>query len=152
MKVIFLDIDGVLNHMDWYNDDRNPGNINGEEGDLDPICVERVKRICDETGAKVVISSDWKNQSGTIGRLGGVGLPKEYIIDKTPTISDFVKHTRGDEINLWLLDHPYFTNYVILDDRTDFDENQRPHFIHIDRQHGLTEDDTDIAIMTLQHH
>ena len=60
MKVIFLDIDGVLNYTKWYTDERNPGNLHGQEGDLDPLCVDRIIRICEETGAKVVISSDWR--------------------------------------------------------------------------------------------
>lgn len=60
MKVIFLDIDGVLNYTKWYTNERNPGNLHGQEGDLDPLCVDRIIRICEETGAKVVISSDWR--------------------------------------------------------------------------------------------
>ena len=45
MKAIFLDIDGVLNYTKWYTDERNPGNLNGQEGDLDPLCVDRIIRI-----------------------------------------------------------------------------------------------------------
>ena len=75
-KVIFLDIDGVLNFERWYQnvDGRNPGNLNGEEGDLDPECINRIIKICNETGAKVVISSDWRiSWYGTQYRLGRMG-------------------------------------------------------------------------------
>lgn len=167
MKVIFLDIDGVLNYTKWYVDDRNPGNLYGQEGDIDPLCVERVKRICQETGAKVVISSDWKlSWGGTLARLGRMGLGEDLVIDKTPdyAILHLNPHTyftedqaeyefsRGHEIDLWLEAHPDCTNYVILDDRSDFSENQWPHFVHIDPMYGLTDEHTDIAIMTLNHH
>lgn len=167
MKVIFLDIDGVLNYPSWYSDDRNPGNLNGREGDLDPLCIDRVIKICEETSAKVVISSDWKLAwVGTKIRLSGMGLSENYVIDKTPdyVINRLDPHTyftkdqsgyelsRGHEIDLWLSAHPECTNYVILDDRTDFTEDQQPHFIKVDGDTGLTDDNVEIAIMTLNHH
>lgn len=151
MKVIFLDIDGVLNYTEWYVDDRNPGNLYGQEGDLDPLCVDRIKHICDETGAKVVISSDWRlSWLGTLSRLGRLGLTEDYIIDKTPYFKSDMP--RGQEIEYWLECHPDCTNFVIIDDRTDFTDDQRPHFIHIDPMYGINDDDVDIAIMTLNHH
>ena len=60
LKIIFLDIDGCINHTRWYQniDGRNPGNLYGQEGDLDPLCIDRVIKICNKTGAKIVISSD----------------------------------------------------------------------------------------------
>lgn len=83
--VIFLDIDGVLNYSKWYTSERNPGNLNGEEGDLDPECINRIIKICNETGAKVVISSDWRiSWYGTQVRLARMGLDENYVIDKTP--------------------------------------------------------------------
>ena len=60
MKIIFLDNDGVLNYTNWYVSDQNPGNLSGQDGDIDPLCVDRVLRICKETGAKIVMSSDWR--------------------------------------------------------------------------------------------
>lgn len=60
--------------------------------------------------------------------------------------------SRGKEIDMWLEAHPECTNFVILDDRMDFTEDQQPHFIHVNPMIGLTDDDADIAIMTLNHH
>lgn len=168
MKVIFLDIDGVLNYTQWYVSDRNPGNINGQEGDIDPMCVERVLRICKETGAKVVISSDWRiSWEGTLMRLERMGLTRDIVIDKTPeliwtrmSMHDYMlseedegyEFSRGKEIDLWLEAHPECTNFVIIDDRCDFTEEQEPHFVHVNSMCGLSDDDVDIAIMTLNHH
>ena len=148
MKVIFLDIDGVLNYTEWYTDERNPGNLNGQEGDLDPLCVDRIIRICEETGAKVVISSDWRiSWYGTQMRLGRMGLDDNFVIDKTPELiwrkvskhnylnenyEKTYEYSRGAEVDAWLAAHPECTNFVIIDDRTDFTDEQSPHFVHID--------------------
>lgn len=169
MKIIFLDIDGVLNSNQWYSSDRNPGNIGGVEGDIDPDCVDRILRICNETGAKIVISSDWKmSWPGAKIRLENAGFPKGLIIDKTPdlimrmlSIQDYMldddeevvyNNSRGHEIDGWLEEHPECTNFVIIDDRTDFTEDQMPHFVHTDWNVGITDENVEIAIMTLKHH
>ena len=167
-KVIFLDIDGCLNSDKWYQnvDGRNPGNLNGEEGDLDPECINRIIKICNETGAKVVISSDWRiSWYGTIIRLGRMGLTEDYIIDKTPEyiwkclskhdyfMDDYeekFEYSRGAEVKGWLDKHPEIENYVIIDDRCDFTEEQKQnHFVHIDAMWGITDDHVIKAINIL---
>lgn len=169
MKAIFLDIDGVLNYTQWYYDERNPGNLNGQEGDIDPMCVERILRIVKETGAKVVISSDWRiSWEGTLVRLERMGLTRDIVIDKTPELiwqqisrdelsayddNGFCyAYSRGREIDMWLEAHPECTNYTIIDDRTDFTDEQGPHFVHVNSYCGITDDNADIAIMILNHH
>lgn len=154
MKVIFLDIDGVLNYTDWYDDDRNPGNLDGQESDLDPLCVDRIIKICNDTGAKVVISSDWRiSWYGTQLRLGRMGLDENFVIDKTPEriwiMVPGYDHSRGAEINDWLSSHPECDNYVIIDDRTDFKDNQMGNFIHINHKIGLTDENMNQAIAIL---
>ena len=57
MKVVFLDVDGVLTYSNY----RNP-----ETSDIDVEKVKLLKEICDKTNAKVVISSSWK---GTRNRV-----------------------------------------------------------------------------------
>lgn len=168
MKAIFLDLDGVVNHTQWYVSDRNPGNLDGQEGDIDPMCVDRVLRIVKETGAKIVISSDWRiSWEGTLMRLERMGLTRDIVVDKTPELiwtrisrHDYMleeddgryEYSRGREIDMWLEAHPECTNFVILDDRMDFTEGQQPHFVHVNSYCGLTDEDTDIAIMILNHH
>jgi len=158
MKVIFLDIDGVLNHTQWYVSDRNPGNLNGEEGDIDPLCAERINRICSETGAKIVISSDWRiSWPYCIDRIEKGGIEHGLIIDKTPehmwaehVTQDFLDWTsRGAEIDDWLSHHPECENFVILDDRKDFTEEQWPHFIHVNSMRGIDDIDVTFAIKIL---
>ncbi len=146
-KIIFLDVDGVLNYTLWYIDDRNPGNLNGEE-DVDPLCIERINRLCQETDAKIVISSDWRIDSSWQRRLERAGL--KYIIDKTPitifgSYGSCYHFTRGEEIQMWLEWHPEVENYVIIDDRIDFTEEQKPHFVQINSYRGLSDEDCILA-------
>ena len=149
MKIVFLDIDGTINSTDWYVSERNPGNLNGDEGDIDPLCAERINRICEETGAKIVLSSDWRiNWPYCIDRIEKGGIEHGLIIDKTPehmwieNASEKFK-SRGCEIDNWLSQHPECENFVILDDRKDFTEEQWPHFIHVNSMRGI--DDTDVV-------
>ena len=43
-KIIFLDVDGVLNYRDYINDETN---------DIDPLKVQMIADLCDKTNAKV---------------------------------------------------------------------------------------------------
>ena len=55
-KLIFLDIDGVLNYNSWYYNSRNIE----KEKDLDLFCIERINILTKLTKAYIVISSDWR--------------------------------------------------------------------------------------------
>lgn len=96
-----------------------------------------------------------------------MGLTRDIVIDKTPELiwtmmsrHDYMlsdederyEFSRGREIDMWLEEHPECTNFVIIDDRCDFTEDQRPHFVPVNSMIGLTDDNADIAIMTLNHH
>jgi len=99
MKIIFLDIDGVLNSEMWYRSrfeqlDREEETGNYPYYEFDPILIDRLNRIIEETDAKVVVSSTWR-----IGRsvedlqnlLNKVGFKGE-IIDTTPHF-----HAKGED-------------------------------------------------------
>lgn len=158
MKIVFLDIDGVLNYTQWYVSDRNPGNLDGKEGDIDPLCTDRVNLICEKTGAKIVLSSDWRiSWPYCIDRLEKAGIKQGLVIDKTSEHmwvehcgKDFLDYTsRGSEIDDWLSRHPECDRYVILDDRKDFTEEQKINFVHINSMYGIDDTDVDFAIQIL---
>ena len=145
MNVIFLDIDGVLNHELFYekrqekvlNDNENFIKLPKELRDIDVEKVKLLNKLCADTKSKVVISSTWR-----IGRtvdelremFKNVGFTFE-IIDKTPASDHRV---RGVEIKSWLKSNLSVTNYVILDDDSDFLIAQQKHFFWVDRYCGLT--------------
>lgn len=84
MKVIFLDIDGVLNSNDWYVKTRGIGGYNG--GDVDPKCIELINDLIDATGAKIIMSSSWRSDyENSCEYLYDNGLYCDAIIGKTLT-------------------------------------------------------------------
>ena len=68
MKVLFLDIDGVLNPFRTDSE----GNITTK---LDDDCVNRLCRIIHETNCVVVISSSWKASNHLMDVLEEVLFP-----------------------------------------------------------------------------
>lgn len=57
MKIIFLDIDGVLNSEVYY---RIVDRSKKDWSRFDPKAVELIKKLLNEFSAKIVISSTWR--------------------------------------------------------------------------------------------
>jgi len=127
MKVIFLDIDGVLNNENTfikkYKEFSSTGKIIPE---IDMQMVMRLKQIVNATGAVIVLSSSWKlgwdiNFTKCSQHCKDLILIfSEYnlkIFDKTPNIEH---GNRQREIKEWLKNHPETEKFVILDDETTF--------------------------------
>ena len=164
-KVIFLDIDGVLNTKWWYTQmDRNtPKDKYGYA--FDPRSVANLKKILDETGADIVISSSWKSfglseleemwqERGLPGKL--IGITPNSVSDEMLLNADLdhmeLFHIRGMEIKEWLDKHgKNVSHYVIIDDMDNMLQEQQPHFVWIDPEVGITEGNAVQAIMVLNH-
>lgn len=130
MKVIFLDIDGVLNHEQhykWLMETDEPTELQRvyPYSEFNPKSCELLNKIIKETGARIVVSSSWRLDG--INRLNIIfkhlGLPNIY--DITPCLNT----ARGIEIGAWLAAHPEVDKYVILDDDEDMNAEQMPFFI-----------------------
>lgn len=117
-KYIFLDIDGVLNSMDWFEQNKNVSGFI----EINPDKVKLLKEIVDETGASIILSSSWRELYTSNGKqenemytylidsLKQFGL---YIKDHTPYIND----NRPLEIKTWLENNDNESDrYVSLDD------------------------------------
>ena len=165
-KVIFLDIDGVLNTALWHSL-ANRGKMKDKYGyKFDPKAVANLKKILDETGADIVISSSWKMFMGLSG-LQAMWEERSLsgkVIDVTPnSVSDemlltanldsiHMTNIRGSEIKEWLMLYGKdVSHYVILDDMNDVLHEQQPHFVWIDPEVGITEGNAAQAIMILNH-
>lgn len=109
MKLIFLDVDGVLNHQDTKE------RWNGFIG-INPIFVARLNQLLDDTGAAIVVSSSWRLDPDWKTTLTNAGIPEEKIIDKTPYLAGEI---RGLEIQEWIANNGFNDKYVILDDNSD---------------------------------
>jgi hypothetical protein len=161
MKIIFLDIDGVLNCEDAYKN--GFCRKNDEYGqDFYPPSSNLLNQLIEETGAKVVVSSTWRHSGEKImkemwnhrkmaGEVIGVTpsmsfSTMQFIIDGKEV--DFYP-CRGDEIKTWLnmngfsqcfwseefqqesIEKSGIENFIIIDDDSDFLYNQRQHFVHV---------------------
>lgn len=150
MRVVFLDIDGVLNSEDFYVRRHNliKNGLCKENSHIDPRSVEYLNEITDATDAVIVLSSSWRFDRGIESLLAIAGV-KARIIGKTPYANS--RH-RGTEINKWLVENGNSVeNYVILDDDDDFLDCQRPHLVQTNAGgKGLDKDARDKCVEILE--
>src|SRR3990167_3633840 len=110
MKVIFLDIDGVLNQM---GEKPTPIRMVGDILTMaDPEMVYRLNLIVDRTDAEIVLSSSWRHMPNWREMMAASGVVKKPL-DCTPRHSQL---SRGHNIRHWLHTHPEEMRYAILDD------------------------------------
>jgi hypothetical protein len=106
MKVIFLDIDGVLNCDTTPNARKFPYMV-------DKALLARFRGLVKSSGAFVVLSSTW--------RVDPVGLmaAKFFEVPFHDVCPDMPGAPRCEEIIVWLRNHPEVSRYVVLDDDND---------------------------------
>jgi Swiss Army Knife RNA repair-like protein len=127
VKVLFLDIDGVVNNQNNFSPtaQRTPYPI-------DSYCAFLVGRIQIQTDCEVVLSSSWRHYPDAV-KIVSDSVVK--LLDKTPDVvwdkkkrfargREWPHELRGDEVNAWLEKHPEVTKYAILDDDGDFYDDQ----------------------------
>lgn len=134
MKVVFLDVDGILTYSDYENEDTS---------NIDVDKVKLLKEICDSTNAKVVISSSWRGSETYTPRfyhilisilmahdievLGDAPyieveyennvsqLIAEITLEDLPYLKIKYGTGRAAEIQKWISEHDV-DSFVILDD------------------------------------
>ena len=143
MKIIFLDFDGVITIPPKWN--------------LAPDKIKSVKKIVDETGAKIVVSSSWRHglerhfahvlENDTNNEM--IIWLRDNILDITPNVG--LGNGRGGEIQQWLNDHREVTNYVILDDMDcrQFRKEHHSHLVTTNHFSGLDSSSAQEAIRLL---
>lgn len=161
MKAIFLDVDGVLNcsTSKSYCHDDICGVITGIDSDK----VKRLAKIVEATGAKIILSSDWKDgwsKYYTSSKPSHAKYLDNHLYKKGKlTIKDKTPNTnkgswyRGEEILTYLKSHPDITDYVILDDTffEDFSTKEiEEHLVLTNAEVGLTDGDVERAIRILR--
>lgn len=150
-KIVFLDVDGVLNStrscvaLGGYGFFPRRGRMEGvvdfvKEAKLDPIAVLLLNRLVKESDAHVVISSTWRMGSTIeeFNSLFAAYVPDNVIkvVGMTPVFS---KGVRGDEIQDWINGNLQSVDkFVILDDDSDMLPHQLPSFVQTDHACGLS--------------
>lgn len=122
MKIVFLDVDGVLNHK------KSKTKFLGYIG-IDNDKVLLLKEIIDKTNAKIVLCSSWKinwepiekEYQDRFANYLDQKLKEEnlYILDKT----DDYGENRGEGIYNWL-ENKCIESWVVLDDEI-FDDYEK---------------------------
>lgn len=131
MKVIFLDIDGVV----------TSARGNGFR-DFDLHVVHWLRFICEHAPAQIVLSSTWRHSHDKEFWRTIFG---DVIHDDWRTVDGRRKNEsglwtspiRGDEIAEWLAGHPECDQYAILDDDADMRPEQTEHLIKTDAHNGM---------------
>ena len=147
MKVIFLDNDGVIclannwggRAKKWKkykklnpeatSDTTAPVEVRFD--DFDKKAVKVLNQVLEETGAELVVSSDWRLHA-TLEELGEyylskgilkapIAFTKRYIGCDKPDEFEWVRRTmyeqqRCIEVRQYLTDHPEITHWVAVDD------------------------------------
>ena len=147
MKIIFLDYDGVVNNLVFFD-------VNGEPtfGYVEPDGEKTVDRqvndfqamawlnkICREFHCSIVVTSTWRFRDDYAECLYRAGLNENVpILGRTARTSKF-GHERGFEISDWLLankDQYKIDDFIILDDDADM-VHLSSHLIKTDTYRGL---------------
>lgn len=128
-KIIFLDVDGVLNYSNYTNNATN---------DIDPVKVKMLAELCNKTNAKVVITSSWRGSEHytphiyTVLRnvldtynvpvIGDAPYINLEFSQQTPSTIDAIDCNtfkygtgRGAEVKQYIDEH-HIKKYVIFDD------------------------------------
>lgn len=163
VKVVFLDIDGVLNGA-------SSEILPDEDGDtlfvrackqIDRKLLLSLTRVLIETGADVVVSSTWRMRF-TPQEIADVlvarGMPDELAdrfidcTDELPVPYDLPDRTgkeRGLQIARWLEAHPGVTTFAIIDDGADM-AHLISNLVQTDCIDGLTPEKADEVIAKLR--
>ena len=154
MKILFLDIDGVLNSR-AYDRKRNWN----EQTDIDETRLPLIKEIIDATDANIVLSSTWRkhwNKDSNRCDVDGRYINRTFakfglsIYDKTPDLG--VTALRREEISKWLKETEQdIESFVIIDDYRVRLGNLSEHFVKTDPNFrmGIEKDQVEEAIKIL---
>ena len=163
MKVIFLDIDGVLNTKDWDCEMSTDCPHDKYGVSFDPAAVDNLAHIISQTGAEIVISSSWKfyglqrlremwhdrNLPGTILDITPNSVSDEMLLNANLDEMELGAY-RGSEIKEWLLKHhSEVSQYVIIDDYDDMLSEQECHLVITNSDTGISKCDAEKAIIIL---
>jgi hypothetical protein len=138
MRILFLDIDGVICTSACYG----VGKDNKWDAYMfDSKCVAVLNFILQETGAEIILSSDWRHQY-TLQEMREIFAHNFVLkgpIGFTPSSKTYtgmnLEGGRADEIEMWLKMHAWKGDikWVAVDD-LNMDERLFPNFVLCPRE------------------
>jgi hypothetical protein len=155
MRVLFLDVDGVLNGHDFI--------VEAQSCTIRRECVTHLNRVLKATDARLVLSSAWRymvlggamtlDGFGYLLRTHGLIGPSGLIVGTTGfdamPIDPRDRDERARQVSSWLAEHGPVDAYAVVDD-DDFGwaRHGHPHVL-TDPGRGLTAADADRLIELL---
>lgn len=134
MKVLFLDVDGVLN--------------TGFGKPFEKKALLWLNHVVMSADADLVLTSLWRVRPELLDEitreLDGLWHEDQCTLIDWPR--GFKSWRRGDQIAEWLSRHPEVENYAIVDDEHDFLPEQASRFVWTEGTKGLTRENADRLI------
>lgn len=160
MKVIFLDVDGVL---DIFNPEQHIQ-------DIMKSAVLRLRKIIDKTAAKIVVISNWRYGSSVFAERHKEKDIFQQECDNYPILIEELRkygmeiyditpwedslNTRSEEIMEYLKRRPEIKSFVILDDCFGDNYSQyqelKQRLVFVDANTALQDGDVEKAIAILE--
>lgn len=138
-NIIFLDIDGVLatrktKYLYFQKE-----------------CVDELKRVLEETDARIVLSSAWRchwKMEDLKAIFEDAGINGDLIVGATPSL---LNGGRGTEISMWLRDNKdiWVKRYVIIDDEISDIKAHADRIVDVKTEEGFVAENADKAIQLL---
>ena len=171
-RVVFLDIDGVLNSAAYVLKLEERHRALGHEKrettcdcfklyhQIDRDAVARVNRLVAAVAAKIVISRSWRKlfdppelerilvEHGLVAEIIGATPDGHDEPEMLEVFGPLDRIFRGHEIDFWLRKHPEVDRFVILDDDSDM-EMHKNRLVQTDCEEGLLDDHVDLAIRVM---
>lgn len=163
-RIIFMDLDGVLTNTDI--DDTSFKHLDPSRYKLSEHNLKIFDKVLSQTGAKIVIASNWRKFIGKeqVWHFGG----KDYCSTLVPFKEMYSEHIIGmlpprrrlpkcDCLDLWFDYNTWFSStngrYVIFEDELSEMYQENPeyakHLVLTDYHYGMTEQDASKAIALL---
>lgn len=150
--IIFLDFDGVMSSIE----DGTSYKCGAANYGVSKKCASNLRKLIDETGAAVIISSNWrryKNGEGWTYNDEKFLKPLDKLVSFRKDIFGEIDLGVGSKsvlIERWIKDNNYKGKYVIFDDCGSYEglsnhEVLSNHFIETDDRFGLTIEDCERA-------
>ena len=173
MKVIFLDVDGVLNILsDSYN---SCAWVNLGHDAVEVHLMKRLEYLIEQADANIIISSSWGQKQLTIllkklrfkyidriigrthrGEVENTNVPDERLIIQQGTGIKFLSE-RGDQIQHWLDNTEHsVVSYVVLEDEVSdvcgdrCNTIPKDKVVEVDMREGLSQKNINRALYILE--